>query len=96
MIATRFMSPLAQIVIAAVSAGLPTLTVLVSLLINNQRLTDFGQRIGEFEKRMDQRFADMDKRTEQRLFDVRDLLRSEFFRVEQVMDARLKHLEESR
>jgi hypothetical protein len=26
---------------------------------------------------------------------LRDLLRSEFFRVEQVMDARLRHLEES-
>ena len=90
------MSALAQIVIAAVSAGLPTLTVLVSVLINNQRLTDLGQRIREFERRMDQRFADVDKRTEQRLFHVRDLLRSEFFRLEQVMDARLKHLEESR
>jgi hypothetical protein len=76
-------------VVAAVSAGLPTLTVLVSLLINNQRLSDF-------EKRMDQRFAEvLDKRTEQWLIDLRDLLRSEFFRVEQVMDARLKHLEES-
>jgi cell division protein ZapA (FtsZ GTPase activity inhibitor) len=96
------MSPLAQIVAAAVTAGLPTLTVLVGILLNNQRLSDLGQRMGEFEKRMDQRFAEvdkrfteMDKRTEQRLFDLRDLLRSEFFRVERVMDARLRHLEES-
>jgi uncharacterized membrane protein (DUF106 family) len=70
------MSPLVQVIIAAVSAGLPTLTVLVSLLINNQRLSDF-------EKRMDQRFGEQ-----------RDLLRSEMFRIEQVLDARLKHLEE--
>lgn len=70
------MTPLAQVIIAAVSAGLPTLTVLVSLLINNQRLSDF-------EKRMDQRFNEQ-----------RDLLRSEMYRVEQVLDARLKHLEE--
>ena len=100
------MSPLSQIVVAAVTAGLPTLSVLVSLLIYNQRLSDLGQRMGEFEKRVDQRFVDMDKgmeqrfaetdkRIEQRLFDLRDLLRSEFFRVEQVMDARLRHLEES-
>ena len=70
------MTPLAQVVIAAVSAGLPTLTVLVSLLINNQRLSDL-------DKRMDQLFTDL-----------RDSFRSELFRVEQVMDARLKHLEE--
>ena len=70
------MTPFAQLVIAAVSAGLPTFTVLVSLLINNQRLS-------ELDKRLDQRFADL-----------RDSFRSELFRVEQVMDARLKHLEE--
>jgi hypothetical protein len=72
------MTPLAQVIIAAVSAGLPTLTVLVSLLINNQRLSDF------------------EKRTEQRFNEQRDLLRSEMFRIEQVLDARLKHLEEHR
>lgn len=81
------MTPLAQVIIAAVSAGLPTLTVLVSLLINNQRLSDF-------EKRMDQRFNDADKRIDQRFNEQRDLLRSEMYRVEQVLDARLKHLEE--
>jgi hypothetical protein len=69
------MTPLVQVVLAVVSAGLPTLTVLVSLLINNQRLSDF-------EKRMDQRFAEQ-----------RDLLRSEIFRIEQVLDVRLNHLE---
>jgi len=72
------MTPLAQVIIAAVSAGLPTLTVLVSPLINNQRLSDF------------------EKRTEQRFNEQRDLLRSEMFRIEQVLDARLKHLEEHR
>jgi len=65
-----------QVLVAAVSAGLPTLTVLLSLLINNQRLSDF-------EKRVDQRFNEQ-----------RELLRSEMYRVEQVLDARLKHLEE--
>ena len=45
------MTPLTQLAIAAVSAGLPTLTVLVSLLIDNQRLSDF-------EKRMDRRFSE--------------------------------------
>jgi hypothetical protein len=70
------MSPLAQVVVAAVSAGLPALTVLVRLLINNQRL-------GDFEKRVDRRFNEQ-----------RDLLRSVTFRIERVIDARLKHLKE--
>jgi hypothetical protein len=81
------MSPFAQVVIAAVSAGLPTLTVLVSLLINNQRLSDL-------DKRLDQRLSEIDKRLDQRFADLRDGFRAELFRVEQVMDARLKHLEE--
>ena len=80
------MSPLVQVVLAVVSAGLPTLTVLVSLPINNQRLSDF-------EKRMDQRFGDPEKRTDQRFGELRDLLRSEIFRIEQVLDVRLKHVE---
>jgi hypothetical protein len=70
------MSPIAQLVVAAVSAGLPTLTVLVSILLNNQRLTDLKVHL------------------DQRLSEHRDLFRSELYRVEQVMDARLKHLEE--
>ena len=81
--------------VAAVSAGLPTLTVLVSLLINNQRLSDFEKRMDQRFAEVHKRFTELDKRTEEWLIDLRDLLRSEFFRVEQVMDARLKHLEES-
>ncbi len=81
------MSPLVQVVIAAVTAGLPTLTVLVSLLINNQRLTDLSRQI-------DQRSTELDKRMDQRFAEHREMFRSELYRVEQVMDARLRHLEE--
>ena len=84
------MSPLTQLVIAAVSAGLPTLTVLVSLLINNQRLRDLGLRLSDIH----QRLIDFEKRMDQRFAEHREMFRSELFRVEQVMDARLKHLEE--
>jgi len=72
------MSPDMQTVTALVTAGLPTLTVLVSLLINNQRLTDI-------QKNMDRHFDEQ-----------RDMWRADLFRVEQVLDARLKHLEEHR
>lgn len=70
------MTPFSQLVVAAVTAGLPTLTVLVSLLIDNQRLSD------------------LDRRIDQRFLDLGNGFHSDLLRVEQVMDARLKHLEE--
>jgi hypothetical protein len=89
------LTPFTQVMIASIGAGLPTLTVLVGILINNQRLTDYGQRLNDFERRFDQRINDLEKRIDQRFTEQRDLLRSEMFRMEQVLDARLKHLEEN-
>jgi len=60
----------------ALSIGVPTLAVLISILINNSRL-------GDMRAHMDARFDDM-----------KDMWRSELHRVEEVFDARLKHLEE--
>ncbi len=59
------------------------ITVLIGILINNSRLNDMNARIGELQSHLDQRFDDM-----------RDTWRSELHRVEEVLDARLKHLEE--
>jgi hypothetical protein len=59
------------------------LAVLVGILINNSRLNDTNARIGELKMHVDIRFDEM-----------RDLWRSELYRVEQVIDARLKHLED--
>jgi hypothetical protein len=59
------------------------LAVLAGILINNSRLTDLRGH-------MDTRFNDVDRRFDE----MRDLWRSELYRVEQVIDARLKHLEE--
>ncbi len=42
------------------------------------------------------RFADLRSHFNTRLDDLRDLWRSELYRVEGVLDARLKHLEEHR
>jgi hypothetical protein len=58
------------------------LAVLAGILINNSRLTDLRSH-------MDTRFNDVDHRFDE----MRDLWRSELYRVEQVIDARLKHLE---
>lgn len=65
-------------------ASVPTmLAVLMGILINNSRLNDVNARICELRSHMDTRFEEM-----------RDMWRSELHRVEEVLDARLKHLEE--
>ncbi|MGB6943958.1 MAG: hypothetical protein WBE37_16280 [Bryobacteraceae bacterium] len=71
--------------------AVPTmLAVLVGILINNARLSDTNARVGELRGHIDARFNDVDRRFDE----MRDLWRSELYRVEQVIDARLKHLEE--
>jgi len=65
-------------------AMVPTmLTVLIGILINNSRLGDLNSRIDDLRSHMDARFDDM-----------RVTWKSELHRVEEVLDARLKHLEE--
>jgi len=60
-------------------------TVLIGILINNSRLNDLNVRIGELRAHMDHRFDD-----------TRDMWRTELHRVEEILDARLKHIEERR
>ena len=72
-------------------AAVPTmLTVLVGILINNARLNDLRTHLDVRFANVDQRFNDVDLRFDE----MRDLWRSELHRVEEVIDARLKHLEE--
>ena len=72
-------------------ASLPTVfAVLVGILINNSRLGDTNARIGELRSHMDDRFANMDRRFDE----MKELWRSELHRVEEILDARLKHIEE--
>jgi len=74
-------------ILPLVLASVPTmLTVLIGILINNSRLNDIDRkldaRIDDFRSHMDARFDDM-----------RATWQSELRRVEEVLDARLKHLE---
>jgi hypothetical protein len=65
-------------------ASVPTmLTVLIGILINNSRLGDLNSRIDDLRAHMDARFDDM-----------RVTWQSELHRVEEVLDARLRHLED--
>lgn len=59
------------------------IAVLIGILNNNSRLTDMRLH-------MDARFNAVDKRFD----DLKDTWRAELHRVEEVLDARLKHLEE--
>lgn len=67
------------------TVSVPTLAVLVGILVNNSRLSDLNKRIDELRADMNNRFDLMEK-----------LFTEKLLRVEQVMDARLKHLEENR
>lgn len=66
------------------TVSVPTLAVLIGILVNNARLNDLNKRIDDFRLHMDSRFSATDALFTERLR-----------RVEDVMDARLKHLEES-
>ncbi len=79
-----------QILAIAFSAAPTMLTVLIGILLNNGRFNDLNNRLGDtnsliaaLEKRMDQRFDEM-----------KELWQSELRRVEEILDTRLKHIEE--
>ncbi|HUJ50010.1 MAG TPA: hypothetical protein VLW25_07410 [Bryobacteraceae bacterium] len=72
-----------QLLTIALAAAPAMLAVLVGILINNSRLSDLRGH-------MDSRFNDVDRRFDE----MRDLWRAELHRVEEVLDARLKHIEE--
>jgi hypothetical protein len=89
------------------TVGVPTLAVLVGILVNNSRLSDLrsymdwcfesmNQRFESMDKRfesMDRRLDDMERRSDRRFEDLKETWRAELHRVEEVLDARLKHLE---
>jgi hypothetical protein len=67
------------------TVSVPTLAVLIGILVNNARLSDLNKRIDELRADIDRRFDAMEK-----------LFTEKLLRVEQAMDARIKHLEENR
>lgn len=86
-----------QLITIALAAVPTMLAVLVGILVNNSRLNDTNARIGELRAHMDSRFNDVDRRfgeVDRRFDEIRDLWRAELHRVEEVLDARLKHIEE--
>ena len=71
-------------ILAIALASVPTmLTVLIGILVNNATLTDLRSHVDAGFRAVDNRFDEM-----------REMWRSELHRVEEVLDARLKHLED--
>ena len=73
------------------------ITVLIGILINNARLGDVNARFDDMRHYIDTRFNQVDQRfdeVDRRFDEMKDVWRSELHRVEEVLDARLKHLEE--
>ena len=66
-----------------IAVSLPCLTVLVGIFVNNHRIADL-------QASMNHRFDDLTRFVETR-FQLQD---EKLYRVEQVLDARLKHLED--
>ena len=91
----------AQILTIALATVPTMITVLIGILINNSRMSDLNARMGDLRSSVDGRFTDlrahMDLRfneVDRRMDEMKDMWRSELHRVEEVLDARLKHLEE--
>lgn len=81
------------------TVGLPTLAVLVGILVNNSRLSDLKSYIDMRFVGVDQRFESIEHRfdaLDRRIDDLKETLSADLMRFEQVMDARLRHLEENR
>lgn len=72
---------------AIVSASGSLIVAIVAILTNNKRIDDLS-------KRTDQRFDDLGRRMDQRFDAMEKLFTEKLLRVEQVMDARIKHLED--
>ena len=69
----------------ALTVGAPTFAVLLGMLVNNSRLADLDRRVTDLRAHVDARFDDL-----------KDTFRADLLRVDQVMNARLRRLEENR
>jgi hypothetical protein len=90
-----------QLLTVALSTAPTMIAVLIGMLLNNGRFGDLNARLGDLRADMNTRFAEtngrieeLDKKMDQRFDDIKATWRAELHRVEEVLDARLKHLEE--
>jgi hypothetical protein len=89
------------IIATAVNAGIPTLAVLIGILVNNRQVEsisrEFEAKFDGLRRELDARFAAIDARfavVDARFNSLERIFTERLLRVEEVIDARLKHLEE--
>ena len=70
------------------------IVVSIGILLNNSRLSDLRYDVNLLRSDMIRRFEEIDSKFDQRFDDLKQTWWSELRRVEEVLDARLKHLEE--
>jgi len=83
-----------QILTIALASIPTTIAVMLGILINNARLSDLRALVDARFNDVDRRFNEADRKMDIRFTDIKDTWRAELHRVEEVLDARLKHLEE--
>jgi len=86
-----------QILIVALASVPTVVAVMMGILVNNSRFTDLRSHLDARFSDIDRRFSEIDRRfdnVDRRFDEMKDMWRSELHRVEEVLDARLKHLEE--
>ena len=66
----------------------------LAVLASMRQISKVEERIIKVEDRLGQRMDLLEAHVSRRIEETRDILRAEMLRVEQVMDARLKHLED--
>jgi hypothetical protein len=83
-----------QMLTIALATAPTMLTVLIGILINNARLSDLRSHMDARLGGIDVRITELTAHMNARFDDMRDTWRSELHRVEEVIDARLKHIEQ--
>jgi hypothetical protein len=84
----------AQLAAYALAMAPTVLAVLIGILINGSRLSDLRSYMDVRFNEVERRFNEIDRKMDQRFEDMKETWRAELHRVEEVLDARLKHIEE--
>ena len=83
-----------QPVQAALSIGVPSLAVMVGILVNNSRLSDLRSYIQASNTDLRATVSDLRTTMDKRFDDAARVQESNLRRVEEVLDARLRHIED--
>jgi hypothetical protein len=83
-----------QVLILGLPSVLSVEAVLVGILINNSRLEDLNTRMADLRSELRGSISELRSHMDNRFDDMRDTWRAELHRVEEVSDARLRHLEQ--